>query len=115
MNYPLERISLQQANHLVFELMELGLSVEFETGDYSTQVEMLLAELYRFGVGASTVVKTNDYSPGSTSVLQYVRINMHTIHISMDSALADWVATYSTTGFDSVNSLIAGKLAAQGC
>jgi len=114
MSYPSEAISLQQANAVVFELMELGLTEEFQNMSDMQKMRSVMEVLHAFGVSAATVVKTSEYSTGSTSVLRFVRMNIHTIHEDMDDLLADWYATYEVVGRDNIASFFLTQ-ASQGC
>lgn len=101
MNYPLEAVSLLQAEHLVFELQELILDPKFETTSHMDKIRVLMDEFWKFGVSAQTTAVDWGRAQG-TNILQYVRINMHTISCEVDDLLGDWYALWVVTGEDKI-------------
>lgn len=114
MNYPSEAISLHLANMLTDELMELGLSDEYVKAPILLKTRLVADVLFMFGVSARTVVMTSEFGHIGTSVLRYVRMNMHTIHDSMDSILGDWDATFQVVERDNVELFNQGRVS-RGC
>lgn len=113
MSYPCEAISLPRANVLVYELEELGLVWGVDTPRIFMFRE-LCETLRTFGVSAKTVVKTAPASPGATSVLQFLRMNIVELHYYMEVLLGDWYAKYEVDGRDEVASFFL-TCANQGC
>jgi len=114
MSYPVKTISLQKANALSFELEELGLEPAYANGTPLVQMREVLRVLRAFGVTAATSVKTSDFSPGTTSVLVYLRLNIGWMHESMDEFLSDWYAAFEVTERDNIE-LFHLTAANQGC
>jgi len=101
-NYPVKIISLPKAHDLLHSMEMLVESEEYLKGNETMKVVELLGVLRSYGVTADTRFMAFDYSPGSTSVIHFLRSNLRDEEGTAIEFLSDWYAGSEVTGRDKI-------------